>query len=441
MIVAAPDFEAWRAAARGLLAAGVPPSDVLFDDGTGGGLFAADPPPSPTAAGPPVPRAFVALAEAVACHRDPQRWGRLYRTLWRLTHGEAHLLDLATDDDINWLLRAEKAVRRDSHKMKAFVRFRRVGGHYVAWHRPDHRVVRRTAPFFARRFPEMRWAILTPDESAAWDGRELHFGPGVPAKDAPPPDVLEDLWKAYYRSTFNPARIKVRAMKKELPVRHWPTLPEAAIIPDLLAEAPARVAAMVAHKEGLSGSAADFLPTSPDLASLREAARGCAACGLCRYGRTVFGDGPADARVVLVGEGPDADDGRAGRPFAGPAGGLLDEALREAGLDRAAVYVTHAVKHVSPDRRADVRELNACRPWLAAEVDSLGPKVIVCLGPAAARAVLGPVFRYADRRGEVVATATGAKAVATHGVAGVARSADRRAELVRHLALARQAAG
>jgi DNA polymerase len=247
MIVLAPDYDAWRSACRGLLAAAVPPEDVLFDDGTEPGLFAAGPAPAaPAGAGVEVPRRFVELAEAVACHREGQRWARLYRALWRLTRGEPHLLDLATDPDVGWLLAAERAVRRDGHKMKAFVRFRKVGEHFAAWHRPDHRVVRRTAPFFARRFPEMHWTILTPDESVTWDGSALRFGPGVPAKAAPPPDVLEELWKAYYRATFNPARVKLRAMKKELPVRHWPTLPEAAVIPDLLAEAAARAAAMAA---------------------------------------------------------------------------------------------------------------------------------------------------------------------------------------------------
>ncbi|QEH35622.1 Uracil DNA glycosylase superfamily protein [Aquisphaera giovannonii] len=429
MIVSAPDFAAWRTAARVLLAAGVPPADVLFDDGNAPGLFAADElPAAPEGGAFRVPRAFVALAESVACHRDPRRWGHLYRALWRLTHGEPHLLDLATDDDVGWLLHAEKSVRRDVHKMHAFVRFRAVGEHFVAWHRPDHRILRRASPFFARRFPEMRWSILTPDESVLWDGEGLQFGPGVPAKDAPAADELEGLWKTYYRATFNPARIKVRAMKKELPVRHWATLPEAAIIPDLLAEAPARVAEMVAHQEGCARSAADFLPAARDLDGLRAAARGCSACGLCGPGSPpAFGEGPAGARVVLVGD----------RPLAGAAGALLDAALDEAGLDRAAVYRTQAVKRAAGDGpRVGPREAASCRPWLLAELAAIRPAAVVCLGPAAARAVLGPLFRFAERRGEVVAAAGGANVVATLHPAAALR-AGKRAELIAHLALAR----
>lgn len=445
MIVTAPDFAAWRGAARALLAADVPPCDVLFDDGTATGLFAADELPSPPeGAAFEVPRAFVALAEAVACHRDPQRWDRLYRALWRLTRGEPHLLALATDDDVSWLLRAEKSVRRDVHKMHAFVRFRAVGEHFVAWHRPDHRIVRRAAPFFRRRFPEMYWSVLTPDESVTWDGAGLHFGPGVPATGAPPPDVLEDMWKTYYRATFNPARIKLAAMKKELPVRHWATLPEAAVIPDLLAEAADRVSAMVQHTEG-TRSAADFLPAARDLDGLRAAARGCTACGLCGPGApAAFGTGPVDARIVLVGDQPDPS---------GAADELLAAALVDAGIGRAAVYRTTAVKQIAFEerdgvrepRRASAREAGACRPWLLAELGAVRPAVVVCLGPPAARAVFGPLFRFAERRGEVALLGPSVQGIVTHHPAAVCRDPagagpEMRAELVRHLTLARQIA-
>ncbi|QEL17113.1 UdgX family uracil-DNA binding protein [Limnoglobus roseus] len=456
MIVTAANFDEWRTACRGLLASEVPPSAVHFTDGTEASLFAGEGIPPATSSKYCVPPPFLALAEKVACHREPQRWARLYRALWRLTHGEPHLLDLATDDDVHWLARAEKAVRRDAHKMKAFVRFRRVGEHFVAWHRPDHRIVRLTASFFARRFPEMHWSILTPDESVTWDGDQLHFGPGVPAKDAPPPDVLEGLWKTYYRATFNPARIKLKMMKKELPVRHWPTLPETAIIADLLAEAPVRVAEMVAHAEGPARSAAAFLPPHRDLASLREAATGCTACDLCGPAtQTVFGEGKADARIVLVGEQPGDQEDREGRPFLGPAGEVLNAAMHAAGLDRGAVYVTNAVKHFKfsmsglfrQHRTADVREVNACQPWLAAELDLIRPAVVVCLGATATQAVLGRPFRFADRRGEVVPLESHARAIATYHPAAVLRAptperaAEMRADLIRHLAVARGLAG
>jgi DNA polymerase len=130
------------------------------------------------------------------------------------------------------------------------VRFRRVdGGHgadtYIAWFRPAHFVVERATPFFARRFAAMRWSILGPDRSAYWDGGRLYFGPGVPRSAAPPPDALEELWRTYYAHIFNPARIKLAAMRAEMPKRYWDNLPEATLIPRLVHEAPERVAEMI----------------------------------------------------------------------------------------------------------------------------------------------------------------------------------------------------
>ncbi|MEM7812705.1 MAG: TIGR03915 family putative DNA repair protein, partial [Planctomycetota bacterium] len=229
------DFEKWRAAARACLADGVPPEAVTFGDARAGGLFAF--PEQPLAATPAthtVPKAFFGLAEHVACYRDEGRWDLLYRVLWRVTHGEPRLLEVATDDDVHRLTNMRKHVRRDAHKMKAFVRFRRTietngdgteTEHFIAWHRPDHYIVKFVAPFFKKRFNGMRWTILTPDDSVGWDLENLTCGPGMPRSAAPAGDDLEDLWKTYYRSTFNPARVKVKAMQAEMPQKQWPTMP------------------------------------------------------------------------------------------------------------------------------------------------------------------------------------------------------------------------
>ncbi len=115
----------------------------------------------------------------------------------------------------------EKAVTRDAHKAKAFVRFRKVAAasvsnqeSFIAWHRPDHFILRLVAPFFSRRFQGMNWTIMTPDESVSWDQKELRYGPGVPRSQSPSEDELEDLWKTYYASIFNPARVKVAMIEK-----------------------------------------------------------------------------------------------------------------------------------------------------------------------------------------------------------------------------------
>ena len=159
-------------------------------------------------------------------------------------------------------------------------------------------------------------------------------------------------------------------------------------------------------------SAAEYVPPSPSLTSLREAAAGCRGCHLSEVGtRTVFGEGRASADVMLVGEQPGDQEDLAGRPFVGPAGKLLDRALEVAGISRDVVYVTNAVKHFkwapSPNGKRrihvkpDTREVSACRPWLEAEIAVLRPRLVVALGATAAQALLGRSFKVTQHRGEV----------------------------------------
>jgi DNA polymerase len=200
--------------------------------------------------------------------------------------------------------------------MKAFVRFRRCDRNgdewFIAWHRPDHRIVQLVAPFLADRFSSMRWSILTPDECVSWDLHQLRFCPGTGREAAPQADELERFWLSYYRATFNPARVKLKAMRAEMPVRHWPTLPETRMIDELIDQAPQRVAEMGRQRRNASPTAVDFLPDRRDLPSLRAAARKCEGCPLhADATQTVFGEGPADAKLVLVGEQPGDEEDRA----------------------------------------------------------------------------------------------------------------------------------
>ena len=156
-------------------------------------------------------------------------------------------------------------------------------------------------------------------------------------------------------------------------------------------------------------SAAVYVPDELTLPRLREAAAGCRACPLWETGtQTVFGEGAAHAAVMLVGEQPGDQEDREGRPFVGPAGRLLDEALAEAGIDRGAAYVTNAVKHFKWEARGKRRihakptwsEAAACRPWLEAELAVVQPRVLVCLGATAAQSLLGKEFRVTKQRRE-----------------------------------------
>lgn len=462
----------WRTSARDFLNREIPPDQIHWNhDQTTPSLFgddddvatADDNATAESGSTHHVPKAFLELASRVAAHRDPARWEILYRTLWRLTHGEKQLLSITTDDDVYRLVRMRKAVDRDVHKMKAFVRFRKVHAAlddaqaetYVAWHRPDHRIVSLAAPFFARRFKGMNWSILTPDESVRWDQESLTFGPGVPASEAPSEDELEELWKTYYASIFNPARVKIKAMKAEMPVRYWDTMPETELIPDLIRQADSRVESMIAKSEGFDETATSYFPPfdsgSPlTLSVLKQAAAACRACDLHQCAsQVVFGQGPADAKVVLVGEQPGDQEDLAGQPFLGPAGRLLDTILQSIGIHRSSIYVTNVVKHFKftqsgPRRlhkKPSSREIYACRPWMEAELAIIDPAVVVCLGSTPAQAMFGRDFRISKQRGQIRPTDWCQQTIATWHPAAILRMPDgerqaaMRDELTRDLAL------
>jgi uracil-DNA glycosylase len=200
------------------------------------------------------------------------------------------------------------------------------------------------------------------------------------------------------------------------------------------------------RRASATGSAADFLPERHTLSALREAAAGCRGCPLWARGtQTVFGDGPRGARVVLVGEQPGNDEDLAGKPFVGPAGRVLDQALEAAGIARRDVYVTNVVKHFKwvpkgPRRihaKPNQMEISACLPWLEAELDIIKPVVLVCLGATAAQALLGPKFRVTKQRGQWVPARWAPHVTATVHPSAILRAPDeaaRHAEMERFVA-------
>ncbi len=218
-----------------------------------------------------VPKSFVSLAASVACHREDERWSLLYNLLWRLSHDEPHLMEVASDPLVSRLVVMHRAVRRSSHKMKAFVRFKSVtrddgDEEFVAWFEPAHRVVERTAPFFVDRFRSMRWSILTPDGSARWDRETLLLAPGIERHDVPAAaDDLERLWRTYYAGIFNPSRLNRAAMLAEMPKRYWKNLPEASLIGELARNAPSRMTEMIAQ------TLSDPAPLPADLDAIEAA--------------------------------------------------------------------------------------------------------------------------------------------------------------------------
>src|SRR4029079_15000812 len=177
-LAAEDDFDGWRDAARDLAEAGVPPQAVVWRvEGSEDDLFAAHA-PQPAGASFPVPPPFIGLAKSVVCHSDAERFALLYAMLWKL-RSNRHALEDGADPLLDRLEKLAKEVRRDVHKMHAFVRFREVDDRFVAFFEPDHHTVRHTAVFFVRRFTNMRWSILTPELSIHWDGEALSEGPGA----------------------------------------------------------------------------------------------------------------------------------------------------------------------------------------------------------------------------------------------------------------------
>jgi DNA polymerase len=303
----APTFEAWQAAARGLLREGVPPAEVTWREVEPGAMPAGEAPPP---GGARVPRQFLDVARQAAGARSPGRWGALYTVLWRLVNERRDLLTDPSDPDVR--------------RLKGLA-------------------------------------------AQAW--RE--------AQQAEREEVLE--------------------------------------------------------LERQGGGAAPFVPKGAGLEELRRAGTRCEGCDLFRHAtQMVFGRGPADARIVLVGEQPGDQEDRQGAPFVGPAGEVLDRALAEAGLDRQRVYVTNAVKHFKFVERGKRRihqtprlpEIAACRPWLEAELEIIRPAVLGALGATAARAIFGPEFRLLRERGRFFETRWAPKTLATLHPSAVLRGQD-----------------
>ncbi len=446
------DTGAFWSAVLPLDAAGIAPERVVFETAdTPSDLFAGIAACSPQQATATVHGKVRQLAEDLRNHLDKvllhaasDRFALVYR-LVRRYRTTPHLFSIASDVDVSRAAAYAKAVRRDMHKMTAFVRFREVpsddgGSAYVAWFEPEHHIVAATAPFFMKRFASMRWSILTPRRSAHWNGETLTIAEGRTVADAASGDPLEEVWKTYYAHIFNPARLKISAMRAQMPKKYWHNLPEAQLIAPLVQSAQARSAAMIdagptpaRRRRGVPAAMRsacapatqhiaehDGPPSS--LMELTACLENCRRCPLHAHAtQAVAGEGPADARLMIVGEQPGDQEDLAGRPFVGPAGQLLDTALQRSGIDRAQTYVTNAVKHFKYEARGKARlhmspnvsEIDHCRWWLDLEIDLVKPDLIVSLGASAARAILRTSVAVKDVRAQVLPLDAGRHALIT----------------------------
>lgn len=452
-------FEAWRAAARLAISHRIAPDRIAWNDE--GGLFGAE--PLPERAGTHEARVssqFIRLAGSVVWHSAADRFDLLYRALWRLDRRDGAPLSPADPTGHRLDLMA-KSVRRDIHKMHAFVRFREIAQagarrSFGAWFEPEHNTLEPGSTFFVRRFADMDWLIATPQLVARFEGGTLSFEPDGKRPDLPE-DASEALWSTYFANIFNPARIKLDAMRSEMPKKYWVNLPETRLIPSMLADAEARVERM--HAAGASRPRAGAAPVSvryraklpvpadqPEtLDEARQAAMQCTRCGLCEAAtQTVWGEGDPQARVMIVGEQAGDQEDLAGRPFVGPAGQVLRALMREAGLPPDAAWLTNAVKHFkflprgkrrihqTPDRG----EIAHCRWWLELELAFVRPRIALGLGASAALSLTGDSRPISQRRGKVETGLHGGPALVSWHPAAILRMPDpsEQARLRRELA-------
>lgn len=417
-------FEAWRAAARLAISHRIPPAEI--DWNRAGSLFGGE--PLPDMAGNHEARVhpdFIRLASSAIWHSALERFSLLYQALWRLDRQDGAPLS-QTDPLGRKLSLMAQSVGRDIHKMHAFVRFREIpsGGDrrsFAAWFEPEHNTLEPGSSFFVTRFADMDWLIATPRLSARFEGSMLTFEDGGKRPDLPD-DASEALWATYFANIFNPARIKLDAMRSEMPKKYWKNLPETQLIPSMLADAEARVdrmreAGATQPRPGAAAVSTRYRSTLPapvdmpkNLHEARQAGMQCRRCGLCEAAtQTVWGDGDPHAKIMIVGEQAGDQEDLAGRPFVGPAGQLLRTVMSEAGLNPQTVWLTNAVKHFKYTARGKKRlhqnpnrgEIKRCRWWLGLELAFVRPRITLALGTSSTFALTDDNRPISQRRGTI----------------------------------------
>jgi probable DNA metabolism protein len=384
------DWAGWRAATRALVLAGVEPAALHWSVGDRANLL-------PDASGSfTISRALVALASVAIQARESERFGLLYSLVWRAHGGEA-IMDAADDPDLRLARQMALAVRADAHRMRTHLRFLHLEGRYLGWYAPSHHVLEANAQLLSRRFPTELFSVVTPDASAHWDGSDLRFGAGLAR--ASDDETLRAWWDAHAEAVLADARSGTSVPEAE-------DLDE---VPRPLSRPPI-------------GPVVFPVPTDAALTAAIRGSSRCERCDLCGAAtQTVFGEGPADAAVLFVGEQPGDQEDVIGRPFVGPAGQLLDRALEEAGIDRRGIYITNAVKHFKFTPRGkrrihaspNLEEITACSVWLDIERARVRPKLMVLMGASAARAVLGRPVAVTRERGQVTLLPDGQQVLVT----------------------------
>lgn len=329
-----------------------------------------------------LPKKFLDLAQTLSFARADDKWGLLYRIAYRLIFENKHLLEIHTDADTKRAMLLNKSIKRDIHKMHAFVRFKKhfdpriEKGIFVAWHKPEHLTLAPSASFFVKRFGDKPWSIFTPDLSAHWDLKNLRFDKGMAFKDFNIKDQWDDMWKTYYASIYNPARINIKMMKQEMPVKYWDSMPEAEIIKELVRRTPSQLQEM--QLKALS------LPSPPPQRNLtrKQLQSSIDKCTACPHKtqNCVLGSGSPSPQIVVLEENPSRVT-------------QAQSALMEMGIKSSEIYQAYAYKQpLSKDQPKKVviaKDLHTCRPWLQTEIQLLKPRFVLSVGDVNATVLSG----------------------------------------------------
>jgi uracil-DNA glycosylase len=414
------DLQGFRETLRVMALCSIPPEQITWTARSEPDLFGNRDQAAYGAAGRPIilPRRAAELIELVVCHRDPEKYARLYELVWRMKRPkdpEPRLYESLGDPLVHRLNGMAESVSRDIHRMQVSLRFRQVndpavGDRFIAWFDPEHFIVEHTAQFFIDRFGSIDWTILTPMGSLRWNKKDLLIGPRAAG---PAPDAVEIGWRPYRESAFNPARTNIQANHQLAPKVHRHGMPEPQTVPDKIRtqslrveEVSKREAEMPARRK-LDEATAVVTREAPK--SLAELNRMIQASEPFVEGsdKAVLGEGPMHPAIAFVGEQPGDQEDLQGRPFVGPAGKLLDRAMEEAGIERKKTYVTNAVKHFKFVQRGKRRlhqsptagEIKHYRWWLEKELDLVQPRLVVGLGATAVHALAGKSTPVGKNRG------------------------------------------
>ncbi|MGF6771603.1 putative DNA metabolism protein [Paraburkholderia sp. GAS199] len=449
-----PFFSAWRRAARALLQQGVEPSQVEWiENGNGvdagnaaesaavaagaGAQTAANVSGRNGASTPSlaVPRDLLVRLKTAACCRVPDRWGLLYRILWRWTHGDREAIHL-TDADGALLDERVHAVESETMDLMIHTRFRRrdpsMGWpEFVGWYEPRHDLLERAAARFVDRMGDSTWMLATPQGAAFWNGMLLRIGrpvsedlvqsvsavptvsPDAMSGEAVTSEATEALWLAHYASVFNSTPAPV-------PLRYWCVPAAGPPLPAQLARARSRRGAQSGVVTVPAAPPVEYSAMTPPLREHNGPLATCRRCALWRNAKqAVAGVGSGQAAIMVVGEQPGEHENQHGTPFSGPAGQLLDSILARAGLERETLYLTYAVKHykwetpgrqpgqAAPQQRVHRpparREVEACQFWLDDELARVAPRVVVTLGATALKALTGAHVNLSEYLGQTIA--------------------------------------